>query len=109
MAFSFARSSELQARAERFLPGGVDSPVRAFRAVGGHPPFVVSAEGAYLTDADGNRFVDMFGSWGPMLLGHAFPPAVKAICDAAAKSSSFGASTAGEADLAELVQQCFPS
>jgi glutamate-1-semialdehyde 2,1-aminomutase len=106
---SFAKSAVLQQRAERFLPGGVDSPVRAFRAVGGHPPFVVSAAGAYLTDADGNRFLDMFGSWGPMLLGHAFPAAVEAIQKAAAKSASFGASTAAEADLAELVQRCFPS
>jgi glutamate-1-semialdehyde 2,1-aminomutase len=105
----FERSAALQERAERFLPGGVDSPVRAFRAVGGHPPFVVSAEGAYLIDADGNKFVDMFGSWGPMLLGHAFLPAVEAICEAAKKSASFGASTASEANLAELVQQCFPS
>jgi glutamate-1-semialdehyde 2,1-aminomutase len=105
----FKQSAALQERAERFLPGGVDSPVRAFRAVGGHPPFVVSAEGAYLTDADGNRFVDMFGSWGPMLLGHAFPPVVDAICEAAKKSASFGASTPNEANLAELVQQCFPS
>jgi glutamate-1-semialdehyde 2,1-aminomutase len=109
MGFSFARSAELQKRAERFLPGGVDSPVRAFRAVGGHPPFVVSAEGAWLTDADGNQFVDMFGSWGPMLLGHAFGPAVEAIREAAGRSASFGASTAAEADLAELVTRCFPS
>jgi glutamate-1-semialdehyde 2,1-aminomutase len=87
----------------------VDSPVRAFRAVGGHPPFVVSAEGAWLIDADGNRFVDMFGSWGPMLLGHAFPPAVAAIREAAGRSASFGASTADEANLAELVQRCYPS
>ena len=109
MALNLSRSAVLQARAEKFLPGGVDSPVRAFRAVGGHPPFVASAEGAYLTDADGNRYLDMFGSWGPMLLGHAFPPAVEAIRAAAARSASFGASTAGEADLAELVQRCFPS
>ncbi len=109
MALSFARSAQLQQRAERFLPGGVDSPVRAFRAVGGHPPFVERAEGAYLVDADGNRFVDMFGSWGPMLLGHAFPPAVEAIREAAGRSASFGASTAAEADLAELVQRCYPS
>jgi glutamate-1-semialdehyde 2,1-aminomutase len=109
MSLSFIRSAQLQERAERFLPGGVDSPVRAFRAVGGHPPFVESAEGAYLIDADGNRFVDMFGSWGPMLLGHAFPPAVAAIREAAGKSSSFGASTAAEANLAELVQRCYPS
>ncbi len=91
------------------MPGGVDSPVRAFRAVGGHPPFVASARGATLTDADGNRYVDLFGSWGPMLLGHAFPPAVEAIREAAGRSASFGASTEAEGDLAELVQQCFPS
>ena len=103
------KSAALQARAEKFLPGGVDSPVRAFRAVGGEPPFVVSAEGAWLTDADGNRYVDLFGSWGPMLFGHAFPPAVEAIREAAGRSASFGASTPAEADLAELVQQCFPS
>ena len=109
MALTLTRSAELQTRAERFLPGGVDSPVRAFRAVGGHPPFIRSAEGAYLLDADGNRYVDMFGSWGPMLLGHAFPPAVEAIREAAGRSASFGASTATEADLAELVQSCFPS
>jgi len=109
MALVLTRSKVLQQRAENFLPGGVDSPVRAFRAVGGDPPFVASAEGAFLTDADGNRYIDLFGSWGPMLLGHAFPPAVEAIRDAAGRSASFGASTAAEADLAELVQQCFPS
>ena len=109
MSLKLEQSAVLEARAERFLPGGVDSPVRAFRAVGGHPPFVESAAGAYLNDADGNRYVDMFGSWGPMLLGHAFPPAVAAIQEAAAKSASFGASTAAEANLAELVQRCFPS
>ncbi len=106
---SYVRSARLQARAEEFLPGGVDSPVRAFRAVGGHPPFVERAEGAYLVDVDGNRYVDMFGSWGPMLLGHAYPPAVEAIREAAGRSASFGASTAAEADLAELVQRCYPS
>jgi glutamate-1-semialdehyde 2,1-aminomutase len=109
MAFSHVRSAALQRRAEKYLPGGVDSPVRAFRAVGGAPPFVVSAEGAWLTDADGNRYVDLFGSWGPMLLGHAFPPAVETIREAAGRSASFGASTAAEADLAELVIKCFPS
>jgi glutamate-1-semialdehyde 2,1-aminomutase len=109
MALVLTRSKVLQQRAENFLPGGVDSPVRAFRAVGGDPPFVASAEGAFLTDADGNRYIDLFGSWGPMLLGHAFPPAVEAIREAAGRSASFGASTAAEADLAELVQQCFPS
>ena len=109
MSRILTRSRALQLRAESFLPGGVDSPVRAFRAVGGDPPFVTHAEGAYLYDADENRYVDMFGSWGPMILGHAFPPAVEAIQQAAAKSASFGASHAGEADLAELVMQCFAS
>jgi glutamate-1-semialdehyde 2,1-aminomutase len=103
------RSRGLQQRAERYFPGGVNSPVRAFRAVGGAPPFVERAEGAYLYDADGNRYIDYFGSWGPMILGHAFPPAVEAIERAARKSASFGASTAAEADLAERVTACYPA
>jgi glutamate-1-semialdehyde 2,1-aminomutase len=103
------RSQALQQRAERFFPGGVNSPVRAFRAVGGAPPFVESAEGAWLTDADGNRYIDYFGSWGPMILGHAFPPVVEAIQRAARNSASFGASTAAEADLAERVVACYPA
>lgn len=103
------RSRILQQRAEQFLPGGVDSPVRAFRAVGGDPPFVARAEGACLWDADGNCYLDYFGSWGPMILGHAFPPVVEAIRQAAARSASFGASTAAEADLAELVIDAVPS
>ena len=105
----FVQSLELERRAEQYFPGGVNSPVRAFRAVGGHPPFVVRAEGAYLYDADGNRYVDLFGSWGPMILGHAFPPVVEAIREAAGRGASFGASHAGEAALAELVRRCFPS
>ncbi len=103
------RSQALQARAERFFPGGVNSPVRAFRAVGGAPPFIERAEGAYLIDADGNRYIDYFGSWGPMILGHAFPPVVEAIQRAARNSPSFGASTAAEADLAERITACFPA
>jgi glutamate-1-semialdehyde 2,1-aminomutase len=83
--------------------------VRAFKAVGGAPPFVERAEGAYLTDADGNRYIDYFGSWGPMILGHAFPPVVEAIERAARNSASFGASTAAEADLAERVVACYPA
>jgi glutamate-1-semialdehyde 2,1-aminomutase len=102
------RSQSLQQRAERLFPGGVNSPVRAFRAVGGNPPFIDKAEGAYLVDADGNRYIDYFGSWGPMILGHAFPPAVEAIQRAARNSASFGASTAAEADLAERVVACYP-
>lgn len=103
------RSQALQQRAERYFPGGVNSPVRAFRAVGGAPPFIESAAGAWLTDVDGNRYIDYFGSWGPMILGHAFPPVVEAIERAARNSASFGASTAAEADLAEHVVACFPA
>ena len=103
------KSRELQARAAGLLPGGVDSPVRAFRAVGGDAPFVARAEGAYLWDVDGNRYLDCFGSWGPMILGHAFPPVVEAIREAAGRGASYGASHAGEANLAELVTRCFPS
>ncbi|MBV8115239.1 MAG: glutamate-1-semialdehyde 2,1-aminomutase [Silvibacterium sp.] len=109
MSRQLTRSRVLQQRAEKLLPGGVDSPVRAFRAVGGEPPFVDRGEGAYLWDADGNRYIDYFGSWGPMILGHAFPAAVEAVQGAAARSASFGASTGAEADLAELVVKAFPS
>jgi glutamate-1-semialdehyde 2,1-aminomutase len=103
------RSKSLQQRAERFFPGGVNSPVRAFRAVGGDPPFVERAAGAYLYDADGNRYIDYFGSWGPMILGHAFPPVVEAIQRAARNSASFGASTDAEAGLAERIVACYPA
>jgi glutamate-1-semialdehyde 2,1-aminomutase len=103
------RSEALQERAERLFPGGVNSPVRAFRAVGGAPPFIERAEGAFLFDADGNRYIDYFGSWGPMILGHAFPPVVEAIERAARHSPSFGASTAAEGDLAERVIACYPA
>ena len=99
----------MQQRAERFFPGGVNSPVRAFRAVGGAPPFVERAEGAWVVDADGNRYIDYVGSWGPMILGHAFPPVVEAIERAARNSASFGASTASEADLAERIVACYPA
>jgi glutamate-1-semialdehyde 2,1-aminomutase len=106
---NMTRSEALGIRAKQFLPGGVDSPVRAFLAVGGRPPFVERGAGAYLWDADGNRYLDYFGSWGPMILGHAFPPVVEAIQKAATRSTSFGASTASEADLASLVAQAYPS
>src|SRR5580658_6114107 len=103
------RSKALQERAERLFPGGVNSPVRAFKAVGGSPPFVERAKGAFLFDADGNRYIDYFGSWGPVILGHAFPPVVEAIERAARNSASFGASTAAEGDLAERIIACFPA
>ncbi len=102
-------SRKLQQRAERVIPGGVDSPVRAFRAVGGDPPFLVRGKGAHLWDADGNEYIDYVGSWGPMILGHAHPDVVRAIQKAAANSASFGASTASEIELAELVIEAFPS
>jgi glutamate-1-semialdehyde 2,1-aminomutase len=108
-ASTHTRSEQLQRRAERFFPGGVNSPVRAFLAVGGAPPFVERAEGAYVEDADGNRYIDYVGSWGPMILGHAFPPVVEAVQRAARNSASFGASTASEAELAERIVACYPA
>ncbi len=103
------QSQSQQERAERYFPGGVNSPVRAFRAVGGAPPFIERAEGAWLEDVDGNRYIDYFGSWGPMILGHAFRPVVEAIEKAARNSASFGASTAAEGDLAERIVACYPA
>src|SRR5947209_12166125 len=102
-------SRRLQQRAEHLIPGGVDSPVRAFRAVGGDPPFIVRAKGACLIDADGNEYVDYVGSWGPMILGHADADVIRAINEAAARGTSFGASTPSEADLAEEVVSAVPS
>lgn len=100
---------ELLARAQRLIPGGVNSPVRAFRAVGGVPVFVERAEGAYLYDRDGRAFVDFVGSWGPMILGHAHPAVVKAIQDAAARGTSYGAPTEQEIRYAEAVTELYPS
>ncbi|MGA7460004.1 MAG: aminotransferase class III-fold pyridoxal phosphate-dependent enzyme, partial [Candidatus Korobacteraceae bacterium] len=101
------QSRSLQQRAERLIPGGVNSPVRAFRSVGGDPPFLVRGEGAHVWDADGNRYIDYVGSWGPLILGHANPEVIEAIIQAARNSTSFGASTPSEADLAELVIEAF--
>jgi glutamate-1-semialdehyde 2,1-aminomutase len=108
MARKLEQSRKLQQRAESMIPGGVNSPVRAFRAVGGDPPFIVRGQGSRLWDADGNEYLDYIGSWGPMILGHAFPEVVEAITAAAANSASFVASTPSEADLAELVISAFP-
>jgi glutamate-1-semialdehyde 2,1-aminomutase len=101
-------SRGLQKRAEKMIPGGVNSPVRAFRAVGGDAPFIVRGEGPRLFDADGNEYIDYVGSWGPLILGHAAPDVVEAVIAAARMGTSFGASTPGEADLAELVISAFP-
>src|SRR5438309_612103 len=103
------KSRALQQSAEKVFPGGVNSPVRAFRAVGGEPPIIVRAQGANLWDADGNRYVDYVGSWGPMILGHADPEVTEAVQRAAQNGTSFGASTPAEADLARLVIAAFPS
>ncbi len=103
------RSAELFAEAQRYLPGGVNSPVRAFRAVGGGPLFIVRGEGATIEDADGNHFVDYVGSWGPLILGHAHPQVVAAIQAAAARGTTFGAPTELETELARLVVDAFPT
>jgi glutamate-1-semialdehyde 2,1-aminomutase len=102
------QSRKLQRRAEQMIPGGVNSPVRAFRAVGGDPPFIVRGQGSRLWDADGNEYIDYIGSWGPQILGHAAPTVIDAVCEAAKNGTSFGASTPGEADLAEIVLSAFP-
>jgi glutamate-1-semialdehyde 2,1-aminomutase len=97
------RSAELFARASAVTPGGVNSPVRAFGSVGGTPPFIVAGSGPYLTDADGREYVDLVCSWGPMILGHAHPPVVEALRQAAVRGTSFGAATPGEVGLAEEI------
>src|SRR5208337_4942317 len=109
MARSLRESRALQQRAEQLIPGGVNSPVRAFSSVGGDPPFLVRGEGAYIWDADGNQYIDYVGSWGPLILGHSVPDVIDAIVHAARKGTSFGASTPTEADLAVLVTEAFPA
>src|SRR5215469_6802599 len=100
------RSAELFARARVLTPGGVNSPVRAFGSVGGTPVFMASGQGPYLTDVDGNRYVDLVCSWGPMVLGHAYPAVVSAVQQAASLGTSFGTVTAAEAELAaELIER----
>jgi glutamate-1-semialdehyde 2,1-aminomutase len=103
------RSESLFAAAQRLLPGGVSSPVRAFRGVGGTPRFIARGEGAWLEDVDGNRYVDLVLSWGPLLLGHAHPAVVRAITDAAARGTTYGAPTEDELRLAERIVAAFPS
>jgi len=96
-------------RARAVLPGGVNSPVRAFRAVEGDPVFIAEARGAYLTDVDGKRYVDYVGSWGPMIVGHTHPAVVAAVQDALGRGSSYGAPTPGEVELAERIRDAYPS
>ena len=103
------KSVELFARAQKSIPGGVNSPVRAFKSVGGTPVFMKNAKGAYLYDADGNKYIDYIASWGPMILGHAYEPVVKAIQEKALGSTSFGAPTELEIEMAELIISMVPN
>jgi glutamate-1-semialdehyde 2,1-aminomutase len=105
----YQRSSTLFRAAKAVIPGGVNSPVRAFSAVGGTPIFAKSAKGAYVYDEDGNRFIDYINSWGPMLLGHAFPPVVEAVIEKAKAGTSFGMPTALETEIAELAVSMVPN
>jgi glutamate-1-semialdehyde 2,1-aminomutase len=102
-------SDKLMERAERLMPGGVNSPVRAFRAVGGHPLFIARALGSRVFDADDNAYLDYIGSWGPAILGHAHPKVVQSVAETAAKGLSFGAPTEGEVRFAEAVIERYPS
>ena len=105
---SHPHSEALYARARAVIPGGVNSPVRAFRAVGGTPLFIARGEGQFLVDADGRRYLDFVGSWGPLILGHAHPEVIEAISAAAAHGTTFGAPCAGEVELAERVVAAYP-
>ena len=102
-------SQQLFSRAQLSIPGGVNSPVRAFKSVGGTPVFIKSAKGAYLFDEDGNRYIDYINSWGPMILGHAYEPVVNAIREKAVDSTSFGAPTQLEVEMAELIKSMVPN
>src|SRR5690606_14924038 len=103
------KSQDLFEKAQRFIPGGVNSPVRAFRAVGGNPLFIRKADGAYIYDEDGNAYIELINSWGPMLLGHNHPVIKEAVIKAMENGTSFGASTALEVDIAELITTMVPS
>lgn len=103
------KSAALLERACRIIPGGVNSPVRAFKSVGGTPPFIVRGDGCRIWDADGNEFIDYVGSWGPLILGHRFPPVLEAIREILDVGTSFGAPTEREIELAELIRDAVPS
>ncbi|MCG8586809.1 MAG: aminotransferase class III-fold pyridoxal phosphate-dependent enzyme, partial [Pirellulales bacterium] len=103
------KSHEIFSAALDLMPGGVNSPARAFGAVGGEPIVIDRGEGAYLWDVDGNRYIDYIASWGPMILGHAHPAVIEAVTAAAKRGTSFGAPTAAENELAELIIKAMPS
>ena len=102
-------NAQLHDRAEQLMPGGVSSPVRAFRAVGGEPPFIVAGQGARVRDADGREYIDLICSWGPLIAGHAHPAVVAAITAQAARGTSYGMPTPGEVELAALITAALPS
>ncbi len=106
---NYQRSSALFAEAKKYIPGGVNSPVRAFKAVGGDPIFVKSAKGAYLYDEDGNKLIDYIASWGPLILGHAYEPVINAVIEKAKKGTSFGMPTEIETELAKLAVSMVPN
>src|SRR5258706_8541588 len=106
---NISRSEKLFHRAQQSIPGGVNSPVRAFKSVGGTPIFIKKANGAYLYDEDGNRYIDYINSWGPMILGHAYEPLIKAIQEKVTDSTSFGAPTELEIEMAELIKSMTPN
>src|SRR6476469_6826940 len=106
---SITRSTALFDAAKNLIPGGVNSPVRAFRGVGGVPRFIDHGAGAHLVDVDGNRYIDYVLSWGPMILGHAHPDVIAAVVDQAARGTSYGAPTELETELAQLVAKIVPS
>ena len=103
------KSNELFKKAKRIIPGGVNSPVRAFKAVGGSPLFIKSAKGSKIYDVDGNEYIDYVLSWGPMILGHSHPSVVKAIQKAAENGTSYGAPTELEIELAGMIRRAYPS
>ena len=103
------QSEQLFARAQKLIPGGVNSPVRAFRGVGGTPPFIARGEGSHIYDVDGNEYIDYVLSWGPLILGHRFPPVIDALREVLAIGTSFGAPTEREVELAALICECVPS
>lgn len=107
--YTYESSKSLFERAQRSIPGGVNSPVRAFKSVGGTPIFIEKAKGAYLYDADGQHYIDYIASWGPMILGHAYEPVIKAIQEQAAYSTSYGAPTELEIKMAELIKSMAPN
>ena len=106
---NYSHSQSLFSQAQSLIPGGVNSPVRSFGAVGGQPPFIRRGQGSRIWDVDGNEYIDYVGSWGPLILGHGYPDVVAAVQQAAAQGTSFGAPTEGEVELARLIHEAVPS